>query len=282
MKRALPAVLIAALVATGCITRSVKEQVFEQDQTRVLLRSQRKGGETLAKNFGHPLTISTARMAHILSRIDYRSDSEKADNPRQPVIPLETLYLIARGMSAAFAKANPDQEVVVMSVRRGKHWAIFDREYLTSLVAFVRDDLLYVQIARTDWEIPTQSRTQLPEPREGEEVMNFRLLPSEGMTLATAQSVAVSWRDPIFQRPTRTRILPSGKVVRREILMETPEDLSPPTPPVATDVLPANLSPETLRKLADLEDQKTRGEVTQTEYTVMRSTILRADPSFTE
>jgi hypothetical protein len=282
MKRALPVVLIAALLATGCITRSVKEQVFEQDETRVLLRSQRKGGETLAKHFGHPLTLSTARMAHILSRIDYRSDSSKTDSPREPVIPLETLYLIAKGMSAAFSKATPDQELVVMSVRRGKHWGIFDREYLTSLVAFVKDDLLYIQVARTDWEIPAQSRTQLPEPREGEEVMNFRLLPSEGMTLATAQSVAVSWRDPVFQRPSRTRILPSGKVVRREILMETPEDTNPPTPPVSTDVLPANLSPETLRKLADLEDQKTRGEVTQTEYTVMRSTILRADPSFTE
>ena len=99
--------------------------------------------------------------------------------------------------------------------------------------------------------------------------MKFRLVASEGMTLATAQSVAVSWRDPIFQRPTRTRILPSGKVVRREILMETPEDA--PAPPISTDVLPGNLSPDTLRKLADLEEQKSRGEVTQTEYTVMRS-----------
>ena len=282
MKPALPIALIAALLATGCITRSVKEPVFEQEQTSVLLRSQRKGGETLAKNFGHPLTLSTARMAHILSRIDYRKDSAEPSTPREPVIPLETLYVIAEGMAAAFSKATPDQEVVVMSVRRGKHWGIFDREYLTSLLAFVKDDLLYIQVARTDWEIPAQSRTQLPEPRAGEEVMKFRLLPSEGMTLATAQSVAVSWRDPVFRRPSRTRILPSGKVVRREILMETPEDTAPPTPPVATDVLPANLSPETLRKLADLEDQKTRGEVTQTEYTVMRSTILRADPSFTE
>ena len=284
MKGALPVVLIAALLATGCITRSVKEPVFEQDQTSVLLRSQRKLGETLPKNFGHPLTISTARMAHILSRIDYRKSNAEPSAPREPVIPLETLYVIAEGMSDAFAKANPDQEVVVMSVRRGKHWGIFDREYLTSLLAHVKDDLLYIQVARTEWEIPAQSRTQLPEPREGEEVMNFRLLPSEAMTLASAQSVAVSWRDPVFQRPTRTRITSSGKVVRREILMESPEpeDTNPPTPPVADDVLPANLSPETLRKLADLEEQKTRGEVTQTEYTVMRSTILRADPSFTE
>ncbi len=279
MKPALLIPLIAALLATGCLTRSVKEPVFEQDQTNVFLRSQKKGGETLPKGFGHPLAISTARMAHILSRIDYRGGD---DGERQPVIPLDTLYVIAEGMSKAFGKAKPDQEVVVMSIRSGKHWAIFDRDYLTSLLAYLKDDLLYIQISRTDWEVPNNLKTQLPEPHEGEEVMKFRLLPSEGMTLASAQSVAVSWRDPIYRRPTRTRILSSGRVVRREILMETPEDTNPPDPPLATDVLPGGLSPETLRKLADLEEQKSRGEVTQTEYTVMRSTILRADPSFSE
>jgi len=256
----------------------VKEPVFEQDETSVILRSQRKGGETLPKGFGHPLTISAARIAHILSRIDLRSG--EGDGERQPAIPLDSLYLIAEGVSKALGKANPDQEIVVMSVRHGKHFYLFDRDYLTSLLAYVKDDLLYIQVARAEWEIPNNLKTQLPEPREGEEVMKFRLVASEGMTLATAQSVAVSWRDPIFQRPTRTRILPSGKVVRREILMETPEET--PAPPISTDVLPGDLSPDTLRKLADLEDQKSRGEVTQTEYTVMRSTILRADPSFSE
>jgi hypothetical protein len=280
MKRALWIPLLASLLATGCLTRSVKEPVFEQDQTDVFLRSQRKGSETLPKGFGHPLSISTARMAHILSRIDYRSGD--GDGERVGVIPLETLYVIAEGMSKAFGKANPDQEVVVMSIRRGKHWGVFDRNYLTSLLAYLKDDLLYIQIARVDWEVPNNLKTQLPEPHEGEEVMKFRLVASEGMTLAATQSVAVSWRDPIFRRPTRTRILPSGRVVRREILMETPEDTNPPAPPIATDVLPAGLAPETLRKLADLEDQKTRGEVTQTEYTVMRSTILRADPAFSQ
>jgi hypothetical protein len=183
-------------------------------------------------------------------------------------------------MAKALGKANPDQEVVVMSVRRGKHWAIFDRDYLTNLLAYVKDDLIYIQLGRADWEIPKGLKTDLPEPHADEQVMKFRLLASEGMTLVTTQSVAVSWRDPIFQRATRTRILPSGKVVRREILMETPEDA--PAPPVPTETLPGNLSPDTLRKLADLEEQKSRGEVTQTEYTVMRADILRADPSYSE
>jgi len=278
MKRALMIAVIATLLATGCITRSVKEPVFEQDQTSVILRSQRRGGETLPKGFGHPLAISAARIAHILSRIDLRSG--EGDGERQPAIPLDSLYLIAEGMSKALGKADPDQEVVVMSVRRGKHFYVFDRNYLTSLLAYVKDDLLYIQVARADWEVPNNLKTQLPEPRADEEVMKFRLVASDGMTLVTAQAVAVSWRAPICQRPTRTRIRPSGKVVRREILMETPEET--PAPPISTDVLPGDLSPDTLRKLADLEDQKSRGEVTQTEYTVMRSTILRADPSFSE
>ena len=161
-------------------------------------------------------------MAHILSRIDLRTGPSDAE--RKPAIPLETLYVIADGMSKAFAKAGPDQEIVVMSIQRDRHWGVFDRRYLTSLVAFVRDDLIYLYLVRSDWEIPNTLKTDLPEPRHRRTVMTFRLVPSEGMTLAGPQAVAVVWRDPIFQRPTRTRILPSGKVVRREVLMESPED----------------------------------------------------------
>jgi len=277
MKRALLLPLIVILLATGCITRSVKEQVFEQDLTRVLLRSQRKGGETLPKGFQQPLAVSSARMAHILSRIDLRTGP--SDTERKPAIPLDSLYVIADGMSKAFAKADPDQEVVVMAVRRGKHWGVFDRRYLTSLVAFVKDDLIYIYLGRTDWEIPTNLQTELPEPQIDEPLLSFRLVPSDGMTLVNPQAVAVIWRDPVFQRPTRTRILPSGKVVRREVLMESPEDT--PAPPIATDVLPASLAPDTLRKLADLEEQKTRGEITQTQYNALREDILEADPAFT-
>ena len=107
--------------------------------------------------------------------------------------------------------------------------------------------------------------------------MTFRVVVDKGMTLVGPQAVAVVWRDPIFQRPTRTRILPSGKVVRREVLMESPEDA--PAPPLSTDVLPANLAPETLRKLADLEEQKKAGEITQTQYNVLREASCEADPS---
>jgi hypothetical protein len=275
MKRALLFSLIALLLATGCITRSVKQPVFEHDLTNVFLRSQKKWGDTLPKGYQQPLAISSARVAHILSRIDVRNDAGDAE--RMPAIPLDMLYVIAEGMAKAFAKADADQEVVVMAVERSKHWGVFDRRHLTSLVAYARDNLIYIHLGRVNWEIPNTLKTDLPEPYADEQVMTFRLVASEGMTLVGSQAVAVVWRDPIFKKPTRTRILPSGKVVRRELLMETPEQ--EPPPPISSDVLPANLAPDTLRRLADLEDQKARGEVTQTQYNVLREDILQSDPS---
>jgi hypothetical protein len=278
MKRALLFGVIAPLLAVGCITRSVKEPVFEQNDTSVVLRSQTKRGETLPKRFAHPLAISAARMAHILSRIDLRG--AHGDEDRAAAIPLDSIYLMAEGMSEALARANPDQEVVVTSIRRAKSLAIFDRRYLSSLVAYAREDLLFIHISRVDWEVPVNRNTEIPEPRAGEQVMRFQLVVSDGMTLAGPQAVAVSWRDPVFRRPSRTRISRSGKIVRREILMESPDE--GPAAPLAGDALPGNLSPNTLRKLADLEDQKRRGEVTQVEYSVLRESILRADPAFSE
>jgi hypothetical protein len=277
LRALLPAACALALaLATGCLTRSVKEVVYQQDQTTVTLRSEKKGGTTLSKGYGHPLVISPARTAHILSRVEQRGTGD--DNQRRAVVPLDLLYPLAEGIAKALGKATPDQEVVVMAVEHGKRWGIFDRYYLTSFILFARDDLLYIQVARSRWEIPRNLQTDLPEPRLDQQEMSFRLLPSEAMVLAGAQTVAVTWRAPIFQRATRTRITPTGKVVRREILMETPEDA--PDPPLATDVLPGNLAPDTLRKLADLEDSKTRGEVTQAEYAAQREAILREDPSY--
>ena len=278
MRRALLFTVIAPLLAVGCITRSVKDPVFELNDTSVVLRSQTKRGETLPKGFAHPLTISAARMAHILSRIDLRG--ARGEEERQAAVPLDSIYLVAEGMSKALAKANPDQEVVVTSIRRAKSLGIFDRRYLSSLVAYARDELLFIHLSRVDWEVPVNRNAEIPEPRAGEQVMKFQLVVSDGMTLAGPQTVAVSWRDPVFRRPSRTRILRSGKIVRREILMESPDE--GPAAPLAGDALPGNLSPNTLRKLADLEDQKRRGEVTQVEYSVLRESILRADPAFSE
>jgi hypothetical protein len=276
MKRAFSIPLLAALLAAGCLTRSVSETVFEHDLTRVELRSQRKGSETLPKHFQHPLTISTARMAHILARIDIREGGEESE--RRAAIPLELLYVTADGMASAFAKAGPDQEIVVLAVERDRRFGIFERRRLTSLIAWVRDDLLELHLVHAGYEIPNKLETKLPEPRAGEQVMAFRVVPAQGMTLVGEQGLAVAWRDPVFQRPSRTRILRTGKITRREILMESPEPVAGPPP--AAGALPAGLAPDTLRRLADLEESKKRGEITQVHYDLRREEILRADPAY--
>jgi hypothetical protein len=96
------------------------------------------------------------------------------------------------------------------------------------------------------------------------------------MTLGSDhQTVAVQWRDEIFRKPTRTRMTPTGKVVRREVLMESMEDETVFEKPAA---LPGDdLSPEQLRALADLEEARQNGQVSEAEYQGRRAKILRGE-----
>ena len=94
------------------------------------------------------------------------------------------------------------------------------------------------------------------------------------MMLVDQQAVAVEWRDPIFQKPTRTRLTPGGKVVRRTILMESLEDETDygPRPQLSDE-----LSPEQLRALADLEEQRRSGNISEGQYNARRNRILRGE-----
>jgi hypothetical protein len=149
---------------------------------------------------------------------------------------------------------------------------VFDHDYLTSLILFVRDERLYVYVSHHDWEIPKTRDERVPEPHLGDNPQNFKLYASTAMSLVSDQAVAIDWRDPVFAKPTRTRVLPSGEVVRREILMETPEEVKDSGDAAAP--LPENLSPEQLRGLADLEEQRRAGKITETEYRARRREIL--------
>jgi hypothetical protein len=252
------ACILLALVAgasSGCITRTVRQTVFDDGYIKVILRSQERGGERIDKGFQHPATIAPVRLAHILSRIDLRRKDAEGGR-RIPAIHLDLLFSIADGMAKALQKADSSQEIVVQAIRRSKRLGLFDRNYLTSLLAYMRDDLLYIQISHSDWEVPVQRDKKLPE------------------THVDPQAVAVEWRDPIFRKPTRTRITPSGKVVRRTILMESLEDETDygPRPQMRDD-----LSPEQLRALADLEEQRRSGNISEGEYTARRKRILSGE-----
>jgi hypothetical protein len=264
--------VVLALLLVSCAGRLVRQTVFEDQGTEVILRSRVKGGEPVERGFDHPMSISTVRLAHILSRLEIRTEA-KDGSQRSPAIPLESLYLVADGVAKALAVAGPHQEVVVLSVRKDKHFVLFDRKHLTSFVTYRKDDLLYVHLVRSEWEVEPRREDRLPEPDVGEHVMKFRVLPSKAMTLVDSQSVVVDWRDPVFKRPTRTRLTPGGKVVRREILLESEEPEAVDPTPVP---LPDGLSPAALRALADLEELRRQGTISEAQYNARRLEILRS------
>jgi hypothetical protein len=263
--------LLPVLGALGCLKRPVKEDVYRKNRIEIFLRSEKRLFSTVERDFDQPVVIAPVRLAHILSRIDVRLGAGEGGK-RLPAIPTEMLFPIASGLNQALAKAGPDQEVVVMAVRRFRRFAVFDRDYLTSFLCYVRGDTLYVHLSRTEWEIPTRRKERLPEPHIGDHPMRFKVFSGQAMSLVDKQSVAVTWRDPVFERPTRTRVLPTGEVLRREILMESsPDEIQQRR---SQEPLPTDLSPDQLRELADLEEARRQGGITETEYHARRQAIL--------
>jgi hypothetical protein len=268
-------VFLVAGLAFGCATRPTP--VFDEAGIRVFLRSDMRWFRTVDKNYSHPVTIAPVRIAHILSRIDLKPPSGflvsfEGDKQRVPAVATDALYTIAEGISKALAAADPNQEVIVMAIRDTKRFGIFDHDFLTSMILFVRDERLYVQVCHHDWEIPKTRDERLPEPHLGDKPQSFKVYSGTAMSLVSDQAVAIDWRDPVFAKPTRTRVLPSGEVERREILMESPEEVKDSGDPGMS--LPENLSPEQLRNLADIEEQRRAGKITETEYRARRRAIL--------
>ena len=262
--------MLLGVLVLGC-THPVRRNIYQDDGIHVFLRSEKRFTSTLEKHYSHPMTIAPVRMAHILSRIDIRHGIEK---DRRPAIPTEILYPVAEGVAKALAEAGPDEAVIAQSLRKSKNFYLFDRQHLTNFLVYARGEQLYIHLSRSDWPVPPRRRDVLPEPEIGHHPMDFKIFPGTAMALVDRQSVVIEWRDPIFREPTRTRITAAGEVIRKEILAE-----SPPEEWVENEVAPAeglqDLSPETLRDLADLEERRRNGELTESEYRRERGKLLR-------
>jgi hypothetical protein len=265
---------VLACAATACGPRYARVTIHDRGGLNVLLRAETLGEETVDRGFAHPVTISRARVTHIFSRIDVRLESKK-ESARQPAIPAEFLFELGDLVSAALAKADPSQEVVVRAVRKERRLGIFTQEYLTSFVTYVVGDDLYVHLSHVDDPMPKSSHDTIPEPWPNREVMRFKVIASDGIIPVGTQAVAVAWRNPLFRSPGQVRLGPAGKVMRREILLESPAEETEVTAPQIT----GDLSPETLRALADLEESRRRGVISEPEYQERRRSILASDPS---
>lgn len=268
-----PAVLVLLVAATvaGCITRTATTVVYDDGETKIELRA-RTG---IDRGFGHPLTVAPVRLAYILARIDVRKYDEDSQT-RTPVIATDALFRIADGLAKALEEATPNQEIVVYTIERGSRFIVLQQKILTSFVAFVKDDRLHIHLSRVGWVIPPRRANDLPVPVVGELKGKFRVVPGDAMELVDRQSVAIDWRAPLFGKPTRTRIAPGGKLQRRTILMESGAVSAAP-PPEPKAAIPADVSSDDLRALADLQDLRQRGEISEAEYKRRRLEILATE-----
>ena len=102
--------------------------------------------------------------------------------------------------------------------------------------------------------------------------MKFKVEPSEGMYQEGMYAISVEGKTPIFQR-TQRRLDPDDKRRERVILMEDPE-----RPESRKQLLPAELLPRLtaaqLREIADLEEARTTGELTEGHYRRRLAEIL--------
>jgi hypothetical protein len=267
------AFLCLSLATSGCMTRQARTPVYEQNNVRVFLRSDVRGGGAVDRGYSHPVTIAPIRITNILSRIEVRKeDGDEQQNLRQPAISTALLYPIGEGVAQALAKADATQVVVVMAVERRKSLKVFTADYLTSLIVWVKDDRLFVHLGQLGEPIPADAREKPREPQLGVIESKKRVLASEGFTTVGPRLVAADWRSNVFGDLSTIRIRPGGNVVRRTILMEegveNPAAQPGPAPP------PEGLSPEALRALADLEETRRRGELSETQYQERRRDIL--------
>jgi hypothetical protein len=272
-------VLLLALLAAaacGCGARYARVPVHEGGGYTVKLRSQTRGGEPVDRGFSHPATISGVRVAHILAAVDVRV-GEGDESERRGAVPTSMLYEVGDLVSKAFAKADSSQEVVVQALRRERRLGLFQSEHLTSFTTWVEGDQMQVAFSHIDSPLPPQrpDDERLPEPWPGKEAMSFRVVPTSGVVPTGPQSIAVDWRSDAFRKGTNLSVGARGEVRRKTILMESPAEAEPEAG--GADPVPGDLSPDALRALADLEEERRAGAITESEYHARRRAILAGD-----
>ncbi len=279
-RRTLPALLLIGLlsaVGSGCGPRYERTPVIELPLFTVELRAQRaRGGEPVDRGFNHPMVVSSVRLANILARIDLREAGKQAK--RRPAIPNEMLFDVAGGLSKALSKANPSQEVVLKAIERSRRLGLFTRKHLTSLVAYQLGETLYIYVGHSQHQLENKGPNpeRVPDPYVGTLQQRFKLLPTDGISAVDDQTVAIAWRDPRFRENSAVQLRPSGQVVRRQVLLESPQaEVSEEAQTVLESL--DELTPAELRALADLEERRRAGEIPESEYSVRRNRILRGE-----
>lgn len=263
------ALLAACTVLAGCGPKYVRDTYHESRDIEIVLR----GRTDQDPGFEHPATVSAVRMSHILASLDVRFGDQEKKNARTAVVPVEAVYPLGELVSGALSKAKPNQEVVVSAQIRSRKLKVFTEKRLTSFIVYMKNDQLVFHIARVGFPVPKNPNERIREPKPGSEYQDFKVVRSRSIVPIAKQTVAVEWRDAAFRKADAIRLGPGGRVKRRTMLLEEPEEQAPEEAPSDTVNL-SNLTPEALRRLADLEEERRRGAIGEAEYQARRREIL--------
>lgn len=272
------AALVPIVLATGCASRPSRHSIIDRAGMQVDLVRYTRGFKTEPQGFSHPAIISKERLSHILGAIEIESREKKKSSAtvRQPGIHAELVEPIAAALSEALRKAGPDQEIGIQAVRKERSLGIFHTKYLTSLLAWVKGDYLYVQLHRAEWPIPQAKEDKpLPEPMRDTRPMDFRIVSGEHLFFAGPQTLEIDFQNDVFRTAYHLPGSTGGTRLRREVLLESPIPASERKSDDDSGVSLDQLNPEQLRALADLEEDRRSGRITEQAYQKARRELLR-------
>ena len=277
-------VFFLALVAfsigsfSGCAARSVRTPIVDEFSTSVDLIREVKGLRTQPRSFEHPAIISVPRLKHILAAIEIETQSKGTTTIRRPAFHPEIIEEAATALAKGLAEATSDHEVGVRIIRRQAVGGVFNKKYLTSFLAYVDAKHLYLTLRRADWFVARKTtEANLPKPRRDYRPMNFRIVSGEPLYYAGPQTLEIDWRDDVFRSPFALPGSTKGTARRREILLDSPIPVAEREvfDSQAGGVSLGDLSAAQLRALADLEDDRRSGVITEAAYLRAKRQLLR-------
>lgn len=270
------AVCLGLALTSGCATRARRHSIIDKTGIQVDLVRYVKGFRTEPQGFEHPAIISTERLAHILGAVEIETREKDGSTIRQPGIHPDLIEPIATALSEALREAGPDQEIGLQAVRKQQKLGVFHTKYLTTLLAYVKGGFLYLQLHRAEWEIPQAKEDKpLPEPIRDTRPMDYRVVSGDYLYFAGPQTLEIAWNNDVFRSDYKLPGSTGGEKRRREVLLESPIPQAERKAAQGTDVSIDALTPEQLRALADLEEDRRAGRVTEQAYQRARRELLR-------
>ena len=194
MQRMILWLTVALLGLTGCVTHSVTESVVDHYDLDIKLRGQKQWfGDYKPLGYSQPVTLSSERLANILSgiEVDIRKSKNSSVRERRNAISAKMLLSITKSLPKAFAEASPNQQIIVMALRKQMQKGVFNRKFLTSFTTYVKGDDLYVFFSRIEWQIDESSKnSKIPQPWPGEVVMPFDTVKTDATNLSEHRACA--------------------------------------------------------------------------------------------